>query len=92
MENVMQQTADVFWKTHFPEFVGQTITERQALDDDFWGKLQSAYQASEPDTLWAVVLTNLPMRVEVTEMYSRIKTSAKRVWHKKTDPIYQNKR
>lgn len=85
MENVNHKLADTFWKTYFPELADTLLTEREALDRDFWGRLQSAYEASDPDTLWAIILTNLPIRLEVRTMYIRIVTSAKRMWHKKQD-------
>jgi hypothetical protein len=91
MEQVNHQLANTFWKTHFPELIDTTLTERQALDSDFWMKLQTAFDASDPDTLWAVLLTNIPMRLEVSYMFTRITTSAKQTWHKKTDPIYRTK-
>lgn len=91
METIQHQLADEFWMTHFPELVDTVLTERQALESEFWVKLQEAFAASDPDTLWAIIFTNLPMRVEVTSMYTRIVTSSKRMWHKKTDPIYQKK-
>ena len=91
MSNINNQLADTFWATHFPELVDTLLTERQALDSDFWNKLQTAYEASDPDTLWSIIFTNPPMRLEVGVMYMRIVTSAKRMWHRKTDPIYQNK-
>lgn len=84
MENTNHQLAYQFWNAHFPELEDTLLTERQALDDDFWGKLQTALEASDPDTLWAIILTNLPMQVEVVGMHQRIATTTKRIWHKKS--------
>lgn len=92
MNEMNPQLAETFWQTHFPELTDTLLTEREALDNDFWKKLQTAYESSDPDTLWAIVFANIPMQVEIIEMYTRIVTSAKRMWHKKTDPIYQKKR
>jgi len=91
MEQVNHQLADTFWNTHFPEWVDTVLTERQALDTDFWMKLQVALESSDADTVWAIVFSNLPIRFEVTGMYTRIVRTAKHVWHKQTDPIYQTK-
>lgn len=85
MENINYQLADTFWKTHFPELYGRLLTERGALDSDFWNELQLACNESNPDTLWAVVLANPPMQLEVMDMFTRIKRIAKHTWDKKRD-------
>lgn len=83
MENIMQNTADAFWKAHFPDFIGQTLTERQALDTEFWDKLQIALESSDVETAYAVLLSNLAMRVETSDMYNRIKRITKWTWDDK---------
>lgn len=79
----MQKTADIFWQTHFPELVGHTITERQALDLEFYNKLQAVLDNTDVDTTYAVLLSNLAMRVETSDMYNRIKRIAKWTWDDK---------
>lgn len=79
----MQKTANAFWQAHFPELVGQTMTERQALDTEFWDKLQTALESADVDTAYAVLLSNLAMRVETSEMYTRIKRITKWTWDDK---------
>ena len=91
MEQVNSQLADTFWNTHFPEWVDTILTERQALDTNFWTKLQTALESSDADTLWAIVFSNLPIQFELSSMYLRIVRTAKQMWHKRTDPIYQTK-
>lgn len=85
MENVMQKTADIFWQTHFPELIGQTVTERKALDMDFWDKLQTILDNTDIDTIYAVLLSNLAMRVETTDMHTRIKRMTKWTWDDKRE-------
>lgn len=85
MEKTNHQLAYKFWNTYFPELADTVLTERQALDSDFWGKLQVALEASDPDMLWAILLTNLPMQVELVDMHTRIARTAKHIWHKKRE-------
>ena len=85
MENTMQQTANLFWQTHFPELVGDRFTERQALDSDFWNRLQAVFDETDVATVYAVLLSNPAMRVETTDMFTRIKRLAKWAWDAKRD-------
>lgn len=85
MENVNHQLAYQFWQTHFPELVDGNLTEQHALESNFWDNLQRAYDATDSTVLWAILLSNLPMRLEVKGMYSRIKKTAKHTWHEKQE-------
>lgn len=85
MENTMQKTANIFWETHFPELVGQTLTERYAVDTDFWNKLQASLETVDTDTIYAILLSNLVMSVETSDMYNRIKRTVKWTWDDKRD-------
>jgi hypothetical protein len=87
MENLQQQTANQFWETYFPEWVGSSITEREALDIDFWVKLKIALESSDVDIAYAVMLSKLSINVENSEMYIRIVKTAKRVWFKKRNNL-----
>lgn len=85
MENIDHQLANKFWQIHFPELIDDELTERQALDTGFWDKLQVALENADRDTLWSIVFANLPIKFEDTWMYTRIVTTAKRIWHKKSE-------
>ena len=83
MENIMQQTANRFWQTHFPDLMGQPLTEQKAIESNFWENLQVIMEDADADVAYAVLLSNLAMRVETSDMYTRIKRIAKWAWDKK---------
>lgn len=85
MENISDTLSNRFWTHHFPDLIGGRLTEREALDTGFWNQLQGALETADPDTLWSIVLNNLPLQVELIGMHMRIKRTAKQIWHKKTD-------
>ena len=83
MENINTKLAYQFWNDNFPELIDGVLTEDHAQKINFWDQLQTAYDAAESDTLWAILLSNLPMPLEFQGMFSRIKKVAKLAWHEK---------
>ena len=51
MENIMQQTANRFWQTHFPDLIDQPLTEQKAIESNFWENLQTVMEESDIDVL-----------------------------------------
>lgn len=90
MDNIKQQRSDKFWTTYFPEWVGQPMTEREALDSNFWTQYQYALTMTDADTVYAIVYAKPAIQIKSGEVYIRIVKTAKQMWHKKTDSIYDN--
>lgn len=91
MDNPRQQLSDTFWETYFPDLIGKSITEHEALDANFWEHYQTALESADAETTYAIVFSKPAVQVTTGDMYSKIVRTAKRVWDKKTDPIYQKK-
>jgi len=85
MENTQQKLATQFWQTHFPELTDTLLTEVKANEINFWDKLQTAFEQTNRDILWAIIMSNLTMQVETTGMRVRISSTAKQFWHKTAD-------
>ena len=83
MENQKQQIANQFWETHFADLVH--FEEKQALDVQFWGKLQTALEDCDIDTVHAVIYSKPSIEVSTGDIYIRIVKTAKRIWDKKRD-------
>lgn len=79
MENIKQQLANTFWQDNFSEWVNARLEEKTALEIDFYDKLKTALEASEIETIHAVIYTNPAIQISSGEMYSRIVRTAKRV-------------
>lgn len=84
-----QELSDKFWKTYFPDLIGKPLTELEALQNGFWEQYQTALEASDADTNYAIVLAKPAIQVTTDEIYMRIITTAKSVWNKQIDPRYQ---
>ncbi len=85
MRETNRYLAETFWQTHFPELTNTLLTEVKANETDFWDKFQTALEETHPETLWAIVMSNLNMQVETIGMRVRISSTAKQLWHKKQD-------
>lgn len=85
MREDIQQTADIFWQTHFADWLDKPLTEYDANAINFWENLQSALADSDIETIKAVILSNPALNITTGDMYKRIVRTAKYVWDDKRD-------
>ena len=78
-----QKKADLFWTTHFGQYIEDLIDERYALDIGFWDKLQTALESESLDVIYAVMLAPPEVNIIDSSQHVRIVRIAKRVWDKK---------
>ena len=85
MENQKQQIANQFWETYFADRLQDRSDEAHTPTVQFWGKLQTALEASDIDTVHAVIYSKPSIHISTGDMYIRIVKTAKRIWDTKRD-------